>query len=317
MPSKDSFDPNFKRLYYIRYCDDWLLGVSGGKSVAQEVKEEIATYLQAELKLCLCEEKTLITHARSERARFLGYEVEVLHADTKHDQRGQRIINGVMGLRVPRDKMQAKMRKYMARGKPVHRAELIHYSDYDIVCQYQSELRGFVQYYAQAYNAYQMYAVKRVMEVSLAKTLACKHKTTVNKIFKRHKVTAETRDGVYRVLQVKVEREGKRTLVAQFGGIRIGFDKDVDIDEDPKQVFHTRSQLIDRLMCNTCELCGVEEVAVEMHHVHKLKDLSKSGRHHKPEWMKRMIAMRRKTLAVCTDCHYKIHSGVYDGVCVC
>jgi hypothetical protein len=61
--------------------------------------------------LCLCAEKTLITYARSERARFLGYEVEVLHADAKHDQRGQRIINGVMGLRVPRDKMQAKMSK--------------------------------------------------------------------------------------------------------------------------------------------------------------------------------------------------------------
>ncbi|MDR2700207.1 MAG: hypothetical protein LBC12_05295 [Nitrososphaerota archaeon] len=84
----------------------------------------------------LCEEKTLVTHARSERARFLGYEVEVLHADTKRDQCGQRIINGVMGLRVSRGKMQAKMSKYVARGKPVHRAELMHYSDCDIVSQY-------------------------------------------------------------------------------------------------------------------------------------------------------------------------------------
>jgi hypothetical protein len=162
-----------------------------------------------------------------------------------------------------------------------------------------------------------MCAVKRVMEVSLAKTLACKHKSTVNKIFKGYKVTVETRDGVYGVLQVKVECEGKRALVAQFGGIRMGFDKDADIDDDPKQVFHTRSQLIDRLMCNTCELCGVEEVAVEVHYVCKLKGLSKSGRCHRSEWMKRMIAMRCKTLAVCAGCHYKIHSGVYDRVCVC
>lgn len=50
-----------------------------------------------------------------------------------------------------------------------------------------------------------------------------------------------------------------------------------------------------------------------MHHVKKLKDLENNGRKDKPEWMKRMIAMRRKTLAVCHECHAKIHSGKYDG----
>jgi len=291
--------------------------LSGSKSEAQDIKVELSKYLQSELKMRLCEEKTLITHARSERARFLSYDIEVLHANSQHDRRGQRTINGTIGLRVPKDKMQAKMCKYMTKGKPIHRAELIHCSDFDIVSRFQSEYRGFVQYYMHAYNAYHMYAVKRVMEVSLAKTLACKHRTTVNKIFRKYKVTAETRDGVYRVLQVRVEREGKRALVAQFGGIKLARNNDVDIDEAPKEVFHTRSQLVDRLLRNCCELCGADVQGVEMHHVKKLKDLSRSGRRYKPEWMKRMIAMRRKSLAVCVECHYKIHSGLYDGVCVC
>ena len=317
MPSKDSFDPNFRRIFYQRYADDWILGFSGSKHEAQDIKTELSAYLQTELKLRLCEEKTLITHAKNDRARYLGYDLEVLHANSKHDWRGQRCINGGIGLRVPKDKVQAKMRKYMKKNKPIHRPELLHCSDFDIVSRYQSELRGFVQYYTHAYNAYQMHAVKRVMEVSLAKTLACKHKTTVNRIMRKHKVTAETCDGTYRVLQVRVERKGRRALVAQFGGFRIAFDRCADIVDAPKQVYHTRSQLVDRLLCNVCELCGAEVRSVEMHHIRKLKDLSRNDRRHKPEWMKRMIAMRRKSLAVCLECHVVIHAGRYDkDVCV-
>jgi len=311
MPSKETNDPNFRRLHYIRYADDWLIGISGSKKEAEEIKTKTSEYLQKELKLQLSQEKTLITHARNEKARFLGYDIHVLHADTKHDKRGQRIINGVIGLRVPNDKMHNKKTEYMARGKPIHRKERTNNTDYDIVSQYQSELRGFVQYYLPAYNAHQMHDVKRTMEISLAKTLASKHKTTVNKIFKKHKVTAETKDGKYKVLQVKIERENKKPLIAQFGGIKIAYDKEATITDTPKQIFNTRSQLIDRLMRNVCELCGAMG-DINMHHVKKLKNLSKNGRKNKPEWMKRMIAMNRKSLAVCTECHNKIHSGEYD-----
>ena len=73
MPSKDPNDPNFKRSYYIRYADDWLIGISGNKKDAEGVKQEINTFLDTKLKLKLSETKTLITHARNEKARFLGY----------------------------------------------------------------------------------------------------------------------------------------------------------------------------------------------------------------------------------------------------
>jgi len=319
MPSIDTVDPNFNRLRYIRYCDDWLIGFTGSKKDAEKIKEKIAIYLQNELKLQLSQEKTLITNARKEKARFLGYDVHTLHDDSKHGKNGRRTINGKTGLRVPKDRMQAKMQKYMAKGKPNHRAELLACSDYDIVNQYQSEFRGFVQYYRRAYNASCMNTVKWVLELSLAKTLASKHKTTVSKVFGKYKVVTETKDGICKVLQVVVPRNGKEPLVAQFGGIKLSYDKDADIIDGATDVLGQflckRSQLIDRLLRNVCELCGAID-DVEMHHVKKLRDLGRNDRRHKPKWMVRMIALRRKTLAVCINCHHAIHSGLYDGVCV-
>jgi hypothetical protein len=118
----------------------------------------------------------------------------------------------------------------------------------------------------------------------------------------------------YKVLQTEVKREGKKPLIAYFGGFKLGYKKDaIIVDAMPTgKVFSIKSQLIDRLLHDTCELCGAKG-NIEMHHVKKLKDLENNGRKEKPEWMKRMIAMRRKTLAVCHGCHVSIHVGKYDG----
>jgi RNase P subunit RPR2 len=266
------------------------------------------------VKLALSEEKTLITHAKTEKARFLGYDIHVLQDDAKHDRRGQRCINGAIGLRVPDEKMKDKARLYKNGGKPTHRKERTINSDFDIIAQYQSELRGFAQYYLLAYNAHQLHGLKRTMELSLARTLANKYKTTVRKILKKYKVTRETDEQSYKVLQTEVKREGKKPLIAYFGGFKLGFKKDAVIEDvvPTGKVHNIRSQLIDRLLKDTCELCE-SRGNIEMHHIKKLKDLEKNGRIEKPEWMKRMIAMRRKTLAVCRECHIKIHSGKYEG----
>jgi group II intron reverse transcriptase/maturase len=314
IPSKDTNDPTFRRLHYIRYADDWLLGFSGPKQEAIKVKEEIKTFLAERLNLTLSEEKTLITHAKAEKARFLGYDIHVLQQDAKHDKRGQRSINGAIGLRVPDEKMKDKARQYKKGGKPTHRKERTVNSDFDIIAQYQSEFRGFAQYYLLAYNAHQLHGLKRTMELSLARTLANKYKTTVNKVFKKYRTTRETDGKCYKVLQTEVERVGKKPLVAYFGGFRLGFRKDAIIEDTlpTGNVYSIKSQLIDRMLKDTCELCE-SSGNIEMHHVKKLRDLEKNGRKEKPEWMRRMIAMRRKTLAVCHECHTSIHLGTYNG----
>ena len=146
-------DPDYRRLKYVRYADDFVLGFVGPRSEAEEIKPQLRKFLQEERKLELSEEKTLITHA----ARFLGYEITVLQDDTKRTKRRDtgrmcRSINRVIGLRVPEDVLKAKMDRYKKNGEVTQRTELIQASDYTIVLTYQLEFRGLANYYQLAYN---------------------------------------------------------------------------------------------------------------------------------------------------------------------
>ena len=104
-----------------------------------------------------------------------------------------------------------------------------------------------------AYNAHQLNGLKRIMELSLARTLANKFKTTVNKIFKKYKTTRETDGQSYKVLQTEVTREGKKPLVTYFGGFKLGFKKDAVIEDalPTGKVYNIKSQLIERLLNTT------------------------------------------------------------------
>lgn len=232
IPSRDPRDPKFRRLWYTRYADDFLLGLVGTKAEAVEIKQKLAVFLRTELKLELGEEKTLVTHARDEVARFLGYEIHILHADDKHDHRGQRCINGSVGLRVPASVKNAHCAKYMRRGKPIHLAQRINDDVYSIVSQYQAEYRGVVQYYRMAYNLHTLGKLRRVTEVSLVKTLANKFKTSCQKIYRRYSTSITIKEGTYKVLQVVVNRDSKKPLVAHFGAVPLRWSKWVALDDD-------------------------------------------------------------------------------------
>lgn len=313
IPSRDPNDPTFRRLWYCRYADDWLIGMTGPKAEAVEIKHQLALFLKEELRLDLSEEKTLITHARSDTASFLGYEIQTLQADDKHDHRGQRCINGALGLRIPARVMKTKCAQYMRRGKPSHRTQLINDTLYSIVTQYQAEYRGVVQYYRLAYNLHQLSKLKRIMEVSLVKTLANKFKTSCGDIYKRFKTEHTNAYGTYKVLEVRVERRpDKKPLVAHFGGIPLQWKKWVAIGDTMKPIWSQRSEVVQRLCAEKCELCGTT-AHLEAHHIRKLADLTSEGRKAKPKWVQRMIARRRKSLMVCQHCHNDIHRGHYDG----
>jgi group II intron reverse transcriptase/maturase len=278
MPSYDTHDPHFRRLKYVRYADDWLLGFSGSRSEAETVKSQLAEFLSQKLKLELSPTKTLITHARSNSARFLGYEVITMHADDKHHSKlRQRCINGTCGLKVPADVIQRKCAKYMHQGKPIHRAVLINDSDYSIVAQYQAEYRGIVQYYLMAYNVHRLGKLRHVMILSLAKTLVEKHKISVNKVFDRYQNTIPTPHGRHKVIQVIVHREGnKKSLETHFGGIELRWKEYVKLNDQPTAAYSGRSELLQRLLADECELCGSKEKC-EVHHIRKLADLNKEG----------------------------------------
>lgn len=309
MPSIDPVDPDYRRLRYVRYADDFLLGFTGPKAEAEEIKHRLREFLRDQLKLELSETKTLITHARTDAARFLGYEIAVLHANEQRDERGKRTINGQIGLKVPSDVIKAKCQAHLRRGKPIHRPECLHDSAFSIVETYQTAYRGLVQYYQLAFNLHRLDRLRWVMEQSLTKTLAAKWRTTVQQVFDRLQTTIATPNGTRKVLQVVVERgDGKRPLVAQWGGISLRHRTDAVLDDQTSPVWNRRTELLERLLANECELCG-SRVRVQVHHIRRLADLRRKDRAEKPEWVKVMIARQRKTLVVCHTCHQAIHAG--------
>lgn len=308
LPSYDPNDPGYRRLHYIRYADDFLLGYAGTKEEAEEIKRTIKGWLHDNLKLNLSEEKTLITHARTEAARFLGYDIVSQHDDSRITA-GRRHLNTNIGLRVPTDVIANQCARYLQRGTPVHRTELLADSDYTIISHYQQEYRGVVQYYLLAYNVSRLDWLHYVMEGSLLKTLAAKHRKTVRGIKAKYQATTTTAEGkTLRCLEVRVPRTGKPDLVAQFGGISLKRKPYATIDDRPKIWFNRRTELEKRLLAEECELCGSRE-HIEVHHIRKLADLDQQGRKEKPRWAKVMAARRRKTLVVCRDCHVNITHG--------
>ncbi len=133
----------------------------------------LKVFLRDALKLTLSEEKTLITQARTASARFLGYEVVTQQADDQHCRaQHRRCLNGALGLKIPVEVIRTKCASYMRHGKPTHLAARLHATDYSIVTQYQAEYRGLVQYYPMAFNVHRLWQVHRVMQLSLAQTLA-------------------------------------------------------------------------------------------------------------------------------------------------
>jgi hypothetical protein len=298
----DPFDPNYRRLRYARYADDFMLGLDGPKEEAEEIKTRLGEFLQDHLKLGLSQEKTLITHAKTEKARFLGYEISTWN--DRGPGRGQIV------LRVPNQVIEEKIARYRKDGRPVSRPELTVESDLAIIDKYGREFRGYAQYYAHARNRFWLSRLQWYMRGSLLKTLAAKHKSTVRRMAKRFAGRAITEDGVAKCISVTVEREGKPPLYAKFGGISLKTQpfaviEDLPLDRD-RHV--ERNELIQRLRVDECELCGSKD-RVQSHHIRKLADLKREGRKELPIWKRVMSARRRKTLMVCHDCHTAIHAG--------
>ena len=318
MPSQDVNDPNFRRLHYIRYADDFLLGFTGSKAEAEQIKAEIGAFLREKLGLEMSASKTLITHARTEHAKFLGYAVSVYHADDKLSPRANtktvtRSVNSVIRLCIPYGLVDELCKRYMRNGKPIHEAGMLFQSDADIIDAYQKRFRGVAEYYKFAVDRHHLGKLKYIMEQALVSTLAGKFKTSGTQIYAKYKGKREVDGQEYKTLQVEVPTSRGSTTI-YWGAIPLKVVK-VGTETIEDVLFlgrgkNLRSDLIQRLKADTCELCGRKQKC-EVHHIRKLADLKKrwQGRKAKPEWVIRMIAMQRKSLIVCKDCHRDIHAG--------
>jgi group II intron reverse transcriptase/maturase len=306
LPSTDPMDPGYRRLRYLRYADDHLLGFTGPKAEAEQIKARLAAFLRETLGLELNAAKTLITHARTQRARFLGYDITVQYRDTRRT-RGQRTVNGKIALRVPPDVVRAQCARYRQRGKPWHRSRLQNLDDYDIVRIYGAEYRGVVNYYLLAQDVWRLSRLQWNALTSMLKTLAAKHGSTVTAMAARHKAKIETSDGLRACFEARKHREGKPDLVARFGGIILRQDRRAVIrDPAPAPAPYPRKELIRRLRRRECELCETG-ATVAVHQVTGLKALGQPGPG-QPAWAALMAKMRRKTLIICAACHDWIHA---------
>jgi hypothetical protein len=182
-------------------------------------------------------------------------------------------------------------------------------SVFTIVSTYQAEYRGIVEYYRMAHNlSTTMSKLKWDMERSLTKTLAAKEQIPVPQVYRRYKATLMVGGKPYKGLQVTIEREGKKPLTAQWGGIPLMWNIKAILDDQPEHIWSTTSELEERLLADTCEYCGAHE-RCQVHHVRALKDLHSQGRKPRPQWMVLMAARQRKTMVVCKTCHEDITYG--------
>ena len=309
-PSGDEMDGSYRRLKYIRYADDFILGVIGSKEDAQRIKEDIKSFLSASLALELSEEKTLITHT-GKSAKFLGYEITVTRDNhQRRDVRGR--LRRTYGKRVRlnvsmatlRDKlleygaMEIKLRNGKEVWKPKCRSGLIFNDDLEILDRYNRETVGFCNYYLIANNCVVLHNFRYIMEYSMYKTFAGKYRSTVRKINKKYRLN--------KLFTVKYEQKGvikSRTFYkTSFKRRTTAFNGSCDIE--PYSIADvSRTNLTDRLKAEKCELCGATGKLI-MHHVRNLKDLKG-----KESWKRLMSARKRKTIALCPSCHRLRHLG--------
>jgi hypothetical protein len=310
LPTVDTKDEGYRRLRYVRYADDFLLGFAGSRAEAEGIKEAIGQFLRDHLKLEQSEEKTLVTHARTERARFLGYEVGTAQTDflrsksTNPIARNRRSTNGGIMLTVPQKVIDDKCQKHTKDGKTRHRNEKLNDDDFTIIASYQSEFRGIANYYVLAYNQSSLNRLKWVMEQALTKTIARKHKTSVSRVYQKY--AERDKETGSKILVVRRPRDGKEPLVAVWGGIPLRWNPKANIVDKKQQLWNTRTELLQRLLAKECEYCG-SAIDVEVHHIRRVVSNKEKGR--VPEWLKLMRARRRKTMVLCHDCHMDVTYG--------
>ncbi|MEC2714749.1 reverse transcriptase domain-containing protein [Bacillus cereus] len=313
MPYSDQMDNEYRRLTYVRYADDFLIGIIGSKEDAQHVKEEIAKFLKDKLKLELSMEKTLITNASNKQAQFLGYEIKIFKSQAiRTDKLGRkiRLLNGKVQLKMPHKAWVNKLQKYQAiqmsangTWKPKPRNYFQRNEDLEIVSQYNSEIRGLYNYYRLAENvSNHMHRFAYFMFYSMLKTFATKYRKRTKHIRKKYMkngrftVEYETKRGIKQIHFI--ERNFPR-----INGIS---REQTDVMQNTRYTMST-TKLSDRIKAETCESCGRSNTTIHMHHVKRLKNLREKS--NKSYLEQQMIARNRKTIALCKECHLKRHKG--------
>jgi len=310
MPCRMDMDETYRRVKYVRYADDFLIGIIGSKADCEMMKTDITRFMEKNLKLELSQEKTLITHAQK-AAKFLGYEISIRKSIAYKRNKNNVLMksfNGNVILTLPIGIVKEKLLDYNAmsikspKGKEIWQAKyrgFLNKRDIaEIVSQYNSEIRGFYNYYSIANNISKAGSkFGHIMEYSMYHTIAQKTNSSISEVIRKY-----TKDGDFTVPYTDSKGNVRFRVFYNEGFKRKEANKYADCDNMPK-VFHVpRPSLVERLKTCTCELCG-HKGEVVMHHVRTLKTLKGVK-----EWDKMMLQKHRKTLVVCKKCYATINN---------
>jgi group II intron reverse transcriptase/maturase len=313
LPSLDTCDPNFVRIKYVRYADDWLIGVIGSHELAEEIKNRIGAFLKDKLALTLSQDKTRITNARTEEAEFLGYRIrrgrardsqKVTPSTNGSGRRFKRRSTGMeVVLKAPMDRLIKRLASKGfcdGKGVPKHKAGWTVLDEDQIISLYSSMNRGIQQFYRPADNWPELQRVQYILKYSLAKTLALKRKVSITRVMKARNIGVQVTNKNGQVRNVVFFRNTDWTVK------RDAFKDSPDIDLVRMNVrLRTRSKL-----GLPCVVCG-DPNRVQMHHVRHIRKFEDGA----PRGFTRvMAALNRKQVPVCKACHERIHRGEYDGL---
>ena len=318
-PSRQVSDPDYVRITYLRYADDWIVGGCGSKALAETIKQAINTFLWDHLKLTVSEEKTHIPHARTEEALFLGTtlaigmgkEAKIKLQKNRHGLSFTRRTTGwntVMKAPMARIITSLSDRGFCTKeGEPIAKAAWAFLDMDQIVNLYSNVNRGIQNYYRFVDNWRQLSSIQYILEYSLAKTLARKFKISVFGVFRRFgkgfSTTIEGKDGKPdKVVSYYLNQDWTKNRDAFQGG------KDSEID-----LVRTWTKMRSRSKFEKpCCLCGEAAAPIVMHHVRHIRKLSHQRT---PTGFNRILrAINRKQVPVCKTCHRKIHRGEYDHI---
>jgi group II intron reverse transcriptase/maturase len=292
--SKLNIDPNFKKLEYVRYADDWIIGVRGSKEDCVILMNRIKDFLKSELNLELSETKTKITNANKEHAEFLSVRIKRSGHET-YTVRKHNLSRNVKNMRLtaPLDKVTKKLTSngFIKENKPYPKFIWMQETKDAIILLYNSVYRGIIQYYRFADNFNELSSkVHYTLKNSCARLLTAKFK-------------AKTQGEIYAKYGKNMKGKDKHG----FTNIVLGINTaafNVKTDEILLKSFAggISKASLEGLTCSICD----SNYRVEMHHVRMMKDLNPKAR----EIDKIMAKKNRKQIPLCRECHMKHHNNL-------
>lgn len=298
------------RIEYVRYADDWMIGIAGDRNLAIRVKEKVDEFMKITLDQKLNPSKTKITDLRIGNVSFLGYEIFLPRNRPISGYKGK----GVKTIRRGQPQLRfdipvAKVtQRYIEKGylkslkneiRPISRASYTVLEDHVIVSHYRSLWLGIFNYYSGCTNRGRLQYIHYLLHMSCAMTLAHRHRMSCAKIFKKHG----------KGLTVKIPNTKKTVSFPYKTTWRLSekrwfLGKKVSITTDRYENLISRSSL-----GLPCAICDSNVGFVEMHHVKHVRKQGYrySGFHHQ------MALLNRKQIPLCKDCHCKVHAGLYNG----